>query len=98
MKAWSIFALMSLVSAPALSAPDADVCYSAPHPLSMSASKPAQPQHLTAKTTLECPRAGNHTLAELVQAGWRIVAVNDESMSPIPTPTMSFRVVIERDR
>jgi len=85
-------------SANAMAAPDADVCYSAPQPLSMSASKPTQPQHLTAKTTLECPRAGNHTLPQLVQAGWRIVAVSDESMSPIPTPTMSFRVVIERDQ
>ena len=79
-------------------APDADICYSKPEPMSMPGRPAPDLALLTSKTILKCPRAGDHTLPEPAQAGWRIIAVEDEATSTTSAPAVSYRVVIERDK
>lgn len=69
-------AVLLATSANPAYASDADVCYQAApsHPLP-GPMMPAQMSKLTSKTVFDCPRAGTHTLPELAQDGWTIVAV-----------------------
>ena len=74
------------------SAADADVCYSTPVPV------PGPANQLTSSTVLHCPRAGNHTLPQLAQAGWEIVTADPtEPSSADPMhPMVTWMVVIQK--
>lgn len=76
---------------------DADVCYQTsadalsqkPHTSMPPFSRSNVP---TSKTLFDCPRAGRHTLPELAQEGWSIVAVQ-----PVMTDqAMRWMVVIQK--
>lgn len=71
-------------------ASDADVCYSPP-----SADVAFK---LTSATSLTCPRAGNHSLPQLVQAGWSIVSVQPvvASMADPTHPQNQWMVVLQK--
>jgi hypothetical protein len=76
---------------------DADVCYQASADAlpqkSHAATQPfSRSTVLTSKTLFDCPRAGKHTLPELAQDGWSIVAVQ-----PVMTDqAMRWMVVIQK--
>lgn len=76
---------------------NADVCYQTsadalpqkPHASTPPFSRSNAP---TSKTLFGCPRAGRHTLPELAQDGWSIVAVQ-----PVMTDqVMRWMVVIQK--
>ena len=76
---------------------DADVCYQTSAdtmPQKPRASMPpfSRSNVPTSKTLFDCPRAGRHTLPDLAQEGWSIVAVQ-----PVMTnQAMRWMVVIQR--
>lgn len=85
------FLCLMLLTAPGIgTAADADVCYSAPNP---GMAKP-----LTSSSTVSCPRAGNHTLPELAEAGWTLVAVQPviNGLANPTRPEAAWMVVIEK--
>lgn len=93
------FGVAILLMSPVISAHagDADVCYqmsaaSLAGKTHESMPPPLQSNTITSKTLFDCPRAGRHTLPELAQDGWSIVAVQ-----PVMTvQVMRWMVVIQK--
>lgn len=90
-------AILFMSSVAPARAGDADVCYQPsadalpqkPHASTPPFSRSNAP---TSKTLFDCPRAGRHTLPELAQDGWSIVAVQ-----PVMTDqVMRWMVVIQK--
>lgn len=76
---------------------DADVCYQTSADALLQKPRAPMPPFSrsnapTSKTLFECPRAGRHTLPELAQDGWSIVAIQ-----PVMTDqAMRWMVVIQK--
>lgn len=70
---------------------DADVCYQVSPPR-IGGMPPVQAHRLTSQTVFDCPRAGKHTLPQLAQEGWSIVAVQPVAIAG----GIDWMVVIER--
>lgn len=95
MRGWIAWGLMGMCGA--ATAGQADVCYSKPVP-SEKADK------LTSATTLECPLAGRHTLAQLAEAGWAVASVQpvatDYGVDPAtqaPHSDVAWMLVIQKE-
>lgn len=83
--------LMAMPAIASAAYADADVCYSTPVPV------PGPANQLTSSTVLHCPRAGNHTLPQLAQAGWEIVSANSDASTADPMhPMITWMVVIQK--
>ena len=93
----ALLMLLTFVVAPALAGTgSADVCY-APKVLA------TEPDLLASSIVLACPIAGSHTLPELAEAGWSIVAVQpviaDSSVDPktaAPVSHSAWMIVIQK--
>ena len=90
-------AILLMSSLAPVHAGDADICYQTsadalpqkPHTSMPPFSRSNVP---TSKTLFDCPRAGRHTLPELAQDGWSIVAVQ-----PVMTDqAMRWMVMIQK--
>ncbi len=90
-------AILLMSSLTPVHAGDADVCYQTsadalPQKPHISTPPVSRSNVLTSKTLFDCPRAGRHTLPELAQDGWSIVAVQ-----PVMTDqAMRWMVVIQQ--
>lgn len=91
------FAWFASGSAVAATGNQADICYS-------PAASSDAPNKLTASTPLDCPQAGNRTLAQLAQSGWSVTSVQpvvvDYGADPAthtPRSATAWMVVVQKD-
>lgn len=93
----NLIALIFAATSGAALAGQADVCYSIP-------VSSGQVDKLTSSTTLDCPTAGHHSLAQLAQAGWSVASVQPvtvdyavDAATQSPHSATSWMVVVQKE-